>query len=81
MNLVVADGPLVDQILGFTYGIWHEGLSERAYSQWYRAQIRTPWGRAHLQRFALLDDDGGLLAAAKRYRYRVRLDARAGEAG
>jgi GNAT superfamily N-acetyltransferase len=78
MNLVVADSPLVDQILAFTYGIWHEGLSERAYSQWYRAQIRTPWGRAHLQRFALLDDDGGLLAAAKRYRYRVRLDGRAG---
>jgi GNAT superfamily N-acetyltransferase len=78
MNLVVAEGPLVDQILGFPYGIWNEGLSERAYSQWYRAQIRTPWGRAHLQRFALLDDGGGLLAAAKRYRYRVRLDGRAG---
>jgi GNAT superfamily N-acetyltransferase len=78
MNVVVAEGALLDEILGLTYEIWNEGLTERAYSQWYRAQIRTPWGRAHLQRFALLDDAGRLLASAKRYRYRVRLDGRAG---
>ena len=79
MNVVVADsGPLLDQILGLTYDIWNEGLTERAYAQWYRAQIRTPWGRQHLQRFALVDDAGRLLATAKRYRYRVRLDGRSG---
>lgn len=78
MNVVVADGPLLDQILGLTYEVWNEGLTERAYSQWYQAQIRTPWGRNHLQRFALVDDAGKPLATAKGYRYRVRLDGRAG---
>ena len=79
MNVVVADsGPLLDRVLGSTYGLWNEGLTERAYGQWYRAQIRTPWGRQHLQRFALVDDAGGLLATAKRYRYHVRLDGRSG---
>jgi GNAT superfamily N-acetyltransferase len=79
MNLVVADsGPLLDQILGLTYDIWNEGLTHHAYAQWYRAQVRTPWGRKHLQRFALVDDAGRLLAAAKRYRYRVRLEGRSG---
>ena len=64
MNVVVAEGPLLDQILGLTYEIWNEGLSERAYSQWNAAQLRTPWGRNHLQRFALVDDAGRLLATA-----------------
>jgi len=78
MNVVVADGPLLDQILRLTFEIWNEGLELRAYAQWNAAQRRTPWGRAHLQRFALLDNGGRLLATAKRYRYRVRLDGRAG---
>ena len=78
MNVVVAEGPLLDQILVLTYQIWNEGLSERAYSQWNAAQLRTPWGRTHLQRFALIDDAGRLLATAKRYRFRARLDGRAG---
>ena len=78
MKLVAVDGPLLDQILGLTYEVWNEGLTERAYSQWYRAQIRTPWGRKHLQRFALLDDAGTLLATAKRYRFRMRLDGHMG---
>ena len=78
MDLVVAEGPLLDQILGLTYQIWNEGLSEGAYAQWNAAQLRTPWGRKHLQRFALLDDAGRLLATAKRYRFRARLDGRIG---
>jgi GNAT superfamily N-acetyltransferase len=78
MRVVVAEGPLLDQIIRLTYDIWNEGLSERAYSQWNAAQMRTPWGRAHLQRLALVDDAGRLLATAKRYRYRVRLDGRVG---
>jgi GNAT superfamily N-acetyltransferase len=78
MNVVVATGALLDEILGLTFEIWHEGLSVRAYARWNAAQLRTPWGRAHLQRFALVDDAGRLLATAKRYRYRVRLDGRTG---
>ena len=78
MNVIVAEGPLLDQITRLTYDIWNEGLTERAYSQWNAAQMRTPWGRTHLQRLALVDDSGRLLATAKRYRYRVRLDGRVG---
>jgi GNAT superfamily N-acetyltransferase len=78
MKVVVADGPLLEQIIGLTFPIWNEGLTEHGYSQWNAAQSRTPWGRTHLQRFALVDDDGRLMATAKRYRYRVRLDGRTG---
>ena len=78
MKVIVAEGPLLDQITSLTYDIWNEGLSERAYSQWNAAQMRTPWGRTHLQRLALVDVSGRLLATAKRYRYRMRLDGRVG---
>jgi len=78
MDIVVAEGALLEQILRFTFDIWNEGLSERAYSQWNAAQLRTAWGRAHLQRFALVDTAGQLLATAKRYRFRMNLDGRVG---
>lgn len=78
MKVVAAEGPLLDQITRLTYDIWNEGLTERSYSQWNAAQMRTPWGRAHLQRLALVDDAGRLLATAKRYRHRVRLNGRVG---
>ena len=78
MTLAVAEGPLLDQIVSLTFDIWNEGLSERGYSQWNAAQLRTPWGRQHLHRLALIDDAGQLLATAKRYRLRVRLDGRDG---
>ena len=78
MRLVPAEGPLLEQILDFTYPIWNEGLSRGAYAQWNAAQLKTPWGRQHLSRFALIDDAGQLLATAKRYRHDARLDGREG---
>ena len=78
MPLVIAEGVLLERILDLTFPIWNEGLSRQAYGQWNIAQSRTPWGREHLLRFALLDDDGGLLATAKRYRHAIRLDGREG---
>ena len=78
MPLVVAEGALLDRILDLTFPIWNEGLSRQAYGQWNVSQTRTPWGREHLHRFALLDDDGELLATAKRYRHEIRLDGREG---
>lgn len=78
MPLVVAEGVLLDRILDFTFPIWNEGLSRQAYGQWNTAQLKTPWGGGHLQRFALLDDVGELLASAKRYRHDIRLDGREG---
>ena len=76
MPLVLAEGDLLEQILDATYPLWNEGLTRAAYGRWNDAQMRTPWGLAHLHRFALVDDVGGLLASAKRYRYDVRLDGR-----
>src|SRR5687768_673007 len=76
MRLVPADGPLLERILDYTYPPWNEGLTREAYGKWNGAQLRTPWGRDHLQRFALVDDAGALLASAKRYRLDARLDGR-----
>jgi GNAT superfamily N-acetyltransferase len=78
MRLVPAEGPLLEQILDFTYPIWNEGLSRGAYAQWNAAQLKTPWGRRHLTRVALIDDKGRLLATAKRYRHDAHLDGRDG---
>ena len=78
MELVLAEGPLLERILDDTYPVWNEGLSRQAYSQWNSAQLRTPWGRNHLHRVALLDERGDVLASAKRYRHDVRLGDRHG---
>ena len=78
MNIVLAEGPLLEKILDHTFQIWNEGLSRPAYGQWNRAQLRTPWARQHLQRFASLDGRGQVLAAAKHYRFDVRVGEREG---
>jgi GNAT superfamily N-acetyltransferase len=78
MNVVIAEGTLLEQVLDLTFPIWNEGLSRAAYAQWNRAQLRTAWGQDHLHRLALVADDGTLLATLKRYRYDVRLDGRDG---
>jgi len=78
MQIVVADHARRERILDHTFPIWNEGLSRDAYSRWNEAQLRTEWGRTRLQRLALLDDAGDLLATAKRYRFDVRVDGRDG---
>jgi hypothetical protein len=78
MPLVLAEGALLEDILDGTYPVWNEGLTRAAYGRWNAAQMRTPWGLAHLRRFALVDNDGRLLASAKRYRYDVRVDGQDG---
>jgi GNAT superfamily N-acetyltransferase len=77
MQLVTVDGALLEDILDHTFTIWNEGLTRLAYSRWNAAQLRTRWGRAHLQRFALVDEHGRLLSTAKRYRFDATLDDRA----
>lgn len=65
-RLLQADPARLDEILEGTYAIWGEGLSRSSYGAWNRAQMATEWGRKHLRRMALIDDDT-LLASAKRY--------------
>ena len=74
MRLVVAEGPILEEIIDATYPIWNEGLTRDNYARWNAAQMRTAWGRDHLQRFALLDDSGRWVASAKRYLLPVRVD-------
>src|ERR1051326_978000 len=74
MKLVVAEGHILEQILDATFPLWSEGLTRDAYAKWNAAQMRTPWGKQHLQRFALVDERGRWVASAKRYRHSVRLD-------
>jgi GNAT superfamily N-acetyltransferase len=73
MKVVVAEGELLERVLDSTYPVWNDGLSRPAYSRWSTAQLRTPWGRERLTRFALIDDSGGLVASLKRYRFDARL--------
>ena len=74
MRFVVAEGPILEDILDATYPIWNEGLTRDAYAKWNAAQLKTAWGGGHLRRFALLDDRGRWVAAAKRYLWPMRLD-------
>src|SRR5712692_3692139 len=73
---VPAEGAVLEQILEATYEIWHEGLSRRAYARFYAAQTATPWGRAHIERQALVDGNQ-VLASAKLYAFDATLDGRA----
>jgi GNAT superfamily N-acetyltransferase len=78
MTIVPAEGPLLEHILDHTFQIWNEGLPRPGYGQWNRAQVRTPWARSRLQRYASIDEDGRLLATAKQYRFEVRVGEREG---
>src|ERR1044071_8296791 len=74
MELVVADGRILEEIIDATFPIWNEGLTREGYGRWNALQMRTKWGRDHLRRFALLDDRGRWMARAKRYLWPMRLD-------
>src|SRR5437762_7346262 len=74
MTLVVAEGPLLEEILDAAYPSWSEGLTRDADARWNAAQMRTAWGKDHLRRFALVDEGGRWVASAKRYLWPMRLD-------
>ncbi len=75
-HIVPATGALLEQILDATYPLWGEGLSRASYARLNAAQLKTPWGAAHLQRVALVSGAGRLLSTAKQYDLRARLDGR-----
>src|SRR5713226_238669 len=75
LSIVSAEGPLLDRILDSTHEIWHDGLSRPAYGHYSAAQLKTSWGRAHLNRTALVDGDI-VLASAKLYELSAVLDGR-----
>ena len=75
LQLVPATGLILDRILDDTFPMWHDGLSRGAYGRFWAGQIKTPWGRAHLDRMALVDGHR-VLSSAKRYDLSLRIDGR-----
>ena len=75
LQVVPATGAVLDQVLNDTYPLWHDGLSRDSYAKAWAAQIKTPWGRQHLDRVALVDGPH-VLASAKRYDLSLRIDGR-----
>jgi predicted N-acetyltransferase YhbS len=73
--LVTAEGHHLDQILRVSYDLWNDGLSRRAYAQFYAAQTATAWGRRSLERHALVEG-AELVASAKLYAFDAVLDCR-----
>ena len=75
LQIVPATGAILERILDDTFTIWHDGLSRESYGKSWAAQIRTPWGAAHLDRIALVDG-GHVVSSAKRYDLSLRLNGR-----
>jgi predicted N-acetyltransferase YhbS len=74
-QVVPATGAVLEQVLDDTYPLWNDGLSRQHYGKSWTAQLKTPWGRQHLDRVALIDGPH-VLCSAKRYDLSVRFDGR-----
>jgi predicted N-acetyltransferase YhbS len=74
-ELVAATGQYLEQILDETFPIWNDGLDRRHYARFWEAQLRTPWGAAHLDRVALVEN-GRVTSSAKRYDLSARIEGR-----
>ena len=74
-QVLAPESPLHEAALDHTYPLWHDSLTREQYGRYNRAQFRTAWGATHLDRVGLVSD-GVLLASAKRYRLRMRVDGR-----
>lgn len=75
LQVVPATGAILEQVLDDTFAVWHDGLSRERYGKQWAAQLKTPWGSAHLDRVALLDGPH-VVSSAKRYDLSLRLDGR-----
>ena len=74
-QVVPAVGPVLEQVLDDTHPLWHDGLSREHYAKSWTAQLKTPWGRHHLDRLAMVDGPH-VLSSAKRYDLSLRIDGR-----
>ena len=76
INLVRADGSLLNRLLDAGHRLWPEGLDRRAYGRLDAALTKTPWGSRCRGRFALVDRTH-LLASALQYDLEGWLEGRA----
>ena len=74
-QVIPATGPVLEQVLADTHSLWSDGLSRPNYAREWAAQLKTPWGRQHLDRVALVDGPH-VLSSAKRYDLSLRIDGR-----
>lgn len=74
-HVVPAVGDVLERVLDDSYSIWNDGLSRPHYGKSWAAQLKTPWGAAHLDRVALVDGPH-VVSSAKRYDLSLRLDGR-----
>jgi predicted N-acetyltransferase YhbS len=74
-DLVPATGDYLRQILDDTFPLWNDGLDRERYARFWEAQLLTPWGRAHLDRVALVEGRT-VISSAKRYELSARLEGR-----
>lgn len=75
LQVVPAAGDILEQILDDTFPLWGDGLPRSNYARAWTAQLKTSWGRQHLDRVALVDGPH-VLASAKRYDFSMRFDGR-----
>jgi GNAT superfamily N-acetyltransferase len=75
IEVVPATGFVLEQVLTDTHPLWNDGLTLPNYAKSWTAQLKTPWGRQHLDRVALVDGPH-VLASAKRYDFSMRFDGR-----
>ena len=54
-HVVPAVGGVLERVLDDTFSLWGDGLSRENYGKSWAAQLKTPWGGAHLDRVALVD--------------------------
>ena len=66
---------VLEHVLDDTHPLWGDGLSRENYAKAWAAQLKTPWGAAHLDRVALVDGPH-VVSSAKRYDLSLRLDGR-----
>jgi GNAT superfamily N-acetyltransferase len=74
-HVVPAVGEILERVLDDTCSLWSDGLSRENYGTSWRAQLKTTWGAAHLDRVALVDGPH-IVSSAKRYDLSLRLDGR-----
>jgi len=75
LQVVPAVGAVLERVLDDTFPLWHDGLSRGNYGKSWAAQLKTPWGAAHLDRVALVDGPH-VISSAKRYDLSLRFDGR-----
>lgn len=75
LQVVPAVGEVLERVLDDTFALWNDGLSRAHYGKSWAAQLKTPWGAAHLDRVALVDGPH-VVSSAKRYDLSLRLDGR-----